>query len=116
MRRSTKSAICSDSLLSSSSWKSKLLRQEKVDLLIKNAKKGIFTEKNFLIDNKRKEYTHYYQFFMSKTEISKFDKISKLMDFFCIICTRKFSYKLGEISNLEKHLRCHEASREYIQL
>ena len=53
---------------------------------------------------------------MSKAEISKFDKISKLMDFFCIICTRKFSHKLGEISNLEKHLRCHEASREYIQL
>ncbi len=63
----------------------------------------IFLKKKFIVDGKAKEYTSYLNF----TESTTNTKSNVAIQFSCIFCTVKFTYKLGQTSNVKRHLGTH---------
>ena len=41
-------------------------------------------------------------------------KFDELIEFTCIVCSKKFSYLIGDTTNLTKHLHTHEILRIWL--
>jgi hypothetical protein len=85
-----------------------------LESILAQAENGIFKNRAFYFDGIRKRYGPIYGLFRVKTKFSA--RPSGNIEFKCLVCDSNCFAKLGEPSNLHKHLLKHKKTREWCEL
>lgn len=84
-----------------------------VEQLIEFSKTNSYPKKEFLISNTIRKFTVILHFFDSTRIFS--NKPEDKLEFTCKICTKSYLAKLGETTNLNKHLNKHSELNEWMK-